>query len=123
MRLILLLTLLSFNLYLAAKLYTTTSTNFKLRFLESDSTELVVVFENYNSKFYTEIISKVEHIAGLSVKGYCETLKCFYFQVDPLVFKTESEAFQALESKTRNFLPVHKDGTTVAMVISNCPRN
>jgi hypothetical protein len=83
----------------------------------------IVVYEKYNSKFHHEIVSEIAQINGLTIGGYCESLKCFYFQVDPLVFKTKNEVFQVLELKTKKFSPVFKEGTTSSVVISNCQRN
>ena len=91
--------------------------------LENQSFEVIVVFEKYNSKFHQEIISEINQIHGLTIGGYCESLKCFYLQVDPLVFKTKNEVFKVLELKTKKFLPVFKEGTTSSVVITNCQRN
>ncbi len=85
--------------------------------------ELVVVFENYNRKFYGELIGHFNQIEGLKMKGYCESSNCFYLEIDTMIFKSSKEAFQVLESKTKKFLPVFKEGTTAAMVVSNCQRN
>jgi hypothetical protein len=71
--------------------------------IEQDTNELVVVFENYNSKFHPEILILVNQINGLKSKGYCESLSCFYFEVDPTIFRSQSEAFEVLESKTKRF--------------------
>lgn len=89
---------------------------------ENNNPELVVVFESYNRKFYEEVISQISQIQGLKMKGYCESLHCFYFEIDTIIFKSTAEAFQALELKTKKFLPVFKEGTTAIMVVSNCPR-
>jgi len=91
--------------------------------VENQSFEVIVVYEKYNSKFHHEIVSEIAQINGLTIGGYCESLKCFYFQVDPLVFKTKNEVFQVLELKTKKFSPVFKEGTTSSVVISNCQRN
>lgn len=90
--------------------------------LEINSSELVVVFDNYNGKFHEEILNQVGQINGLKLKGFCENLKCFYFEVDSNLHKTINEAFIKLESKTKKFLPVLKEGTSSEIVILNCPR-
>jgi hypothetical protein len=91
--------------------------------IDQNGTDLVVVFDNYNSKFYEEVVSQVSQLEGLKMKGYCLSLNCFYFDVDKVIFKSINDAFQVLESKTKKFLPVFKEGTTSLMVVSNCQRN
>lgn len=116
---------LLFNILLISSSFGTSSTNASLNGyvnLENE-TELVVVFENYNSKFYGEVTNQINQINGIKSKGYCESLNCFYFEFDSTIFKNSKEAFQVLESKTKKFVPVYKDGTTSAMVVFNCQRN
>lgn len=94
-----------------------------LNLQNQNSADLIVVFDNYNSKFYGEVISQVNQLEGLKMKGICESLNCFYFDVDSLIYKSLNDAFLVLESKTKKFLPVFKEGTTSTMVVSNCQRN
>ena len=84
--------------------------------------ELVVVFENYNGKFKDEVISQINQMNGLKLLGYCETLNCFYMEVDATVYKSSEDAFHLIETKMKKYLPVYKEGTTSNMVITNCPR-
>lgn len=88
----------------------------------NNNADLVVVFDNFNSKFYQEVVSQVNQLEGLKMKGYCESLNCFYFEIDTMIFKSTNDAFEILESKTKKFLPVFKEGTTSLMVVSNCQR-
>ena len=88
-----------------------------------NTVELVVVFENYNRKFYEDLIGHFNQIECLKMKGFCESSNCFYLEIDMMIFKSAKEAFQVLESKTKKFLPVFKEGTTSVMVVSNCQRN
>lgn len=90
--------------------------------IENEHAELIVVFENYNSKFHEEVLTQVNQINGLKIKGYCASLNCFYFDVDSIIFKSANDAFSVLEIKTKKFLPVYKEGTTSAMVVANCQR-
>lgn len=113
------------NIFLLFSCFNSRSSSISLstNLIFENESELVVVFENYNSKFHEEVLNQINQINGLKTKGYCESLNCFYFELDPSIFKSSKDAFQALESKTKKFLPVYKDGTTSAMVVSNCQRN
>lgn len=62
--------------------------------LENQSFEVIVVFEKYNSKFHYEIVSEINQINGLTIGGYCESLKCFYLQFDPLVLRLKMKFFK-----------------------------
>lgn len=116
---------LLFNILLISSSFSASSTNARLNEymnLENQA-ELVVVFENYNSKFYNEVINQINQINGIKSKGYCESLNCFYFELDSTIFKNNRDAFHVLESKTKKFVPVFKDGTTSDIVVLNCQRN
>jgi hypothetical protein len=93
-----------------------------LKLQNQNNADLVVVFDNYNSKFYQEVVNQLNQLEGIIMKGYCESLNCFYFEIDTLIFKSTNDAFEILESKTKKFLPVFKEGTTSLMVVSNCQR-
>ncbi len=116
---------LLFNILLIFSSFNLSSMDSSLiRYMDFENeTELVVVFENYNSKFHDEVINQINQINGIKSKGYCESLNCFYFELDSTIFKNSREAFQVLESRTKKFVPVFKEGTTSAMVVANCQRN
>jgi hypothetical protein len=116
---------LLFNILLIYSNFNSSSTDYSIkRYMNLENeTELVVVFENYNSKFHDEVTTQINQINGIKSKGYCESLNCFYFELDSTVFKNSKEAFLVLESRTKKFVPVFKEGTTSAMVVLNCQRN
>lgn len=94
--------------------------NDKLKSFEVTDGEIVVEFDNLSMKRITEFDTAIASIEGMKNSGFCQKLNCYYFSYDKNVFKSDSDAFDALVLKTKEYLPVFKDGTTSQMVNRAC---
>ena len=82
--------------------------------------ELVVTFEKFSPKQHELLISKLNEISGLKILGSCEKLHCFYFSYDTSIYQSESEVFEKIQLKTKDFQPLVKSGTSVSDVVRAC---
>ena len=84
--------------------------------------EMIVTFENLNSKRYTELNELLISVPGINYMGSCPELKAYYFQFDAEEFSSVQEAFDALTIKTKEFQPLLKIGASISHVQSECDK-
>ncbi len=87
---------------------------------EETQNEFVVTFERFSVKQREDLLSKLSEIQGIKILGSCDKLRCFYFYFDHSFFKSEAEAFEAVTSKSKDFQPLLKSGTSVSDVQRAC---
>lgn len=82
--------------------------------------ELIVIFEDLSEKEFMDLDLAIVSVNGLTLKGYCQRLKCYYFNYDDNIFKSEDQAFEALTIATKKYKPLLKTGTTSELVNQIC---
>ena len=87
---------------------------------ENTHTEFVVTFEKFSVKQREELLSELSEIQGIKILGSCDKLRCFYFSYDNAFFKSETEAFEAVTLKSKDFQPLLKLGTSISDVVRVC---
>ena len=87
---------------------------------ENTHAEFVVTFEKFSVKQREELLSELSEIQGIKILGSCDKLRCFYFSFDSAFFKSETEAFEAVTLKSKDFQPLIKLGTSVSDVQRVC---
>ena len=87
---------------------------------ENTPTEFVVTFEKFSVKQREELLSELSEIQGIKMLGSCDKLRCFYFSYDNAFFKSETEAFEAVTLKSKDFQPLLKLGTSISDVVRVC---
>jgi hypothetical protein len=95
-------------------------TNEQVSFFSDKEAALVVTFEKFSVKQFTELEAKIADIKGLKLMGSCSKLNCYYFSYDTSILRTENEAFDALLIGTKEYQPLLKSETSVTDVERAC---
>lgn len=82
--------------------------------------ELIVAFEKYTPKLAVEFNSAISSLEGIREIGSCEKMNIVYFSYDPTIYKTQEEAFDAIEKATKSFNPLLKIGSSSTEVEGAC---
>lgn len=86
----------------------------------SESHELVVKFQKLSPKQYGELDKSIATVPGIKDEGHCERLKVFFFSYDTSVYRTDEDAFNAIEKSTKAYLPMLKVGTSAEQLKTIC---